>query len=162
MTIRKLPPEAYSYYLSLGIGRSYSKVAKHYGVQKSTVTEHAVQENWQEKIEAAERDAQAAAEKKAQESIQEMNERHLKTAQLVQRKALEDMRTQPFASSIDATRALFLGMDKERLVRGEPTDRVDIAQLIKRECESLILKPGEEEDWDDDAAPEQEDAVPPA
>jgi transposase-like protein len=149
MTIRRLPPEAYSLYLSLGIGRSYSKVAKHYGVTKGTVTERAVQENWQEKIESAERDAQAAAEKKAQESIQEMNERHLKTAQLVQRKALEDMRTQPFASSIDATRALFLGMDKERLVRGEPTERLAIAEVIKAQWQSLTLQPGEEEDWGD-------------
>jgi hypothetical protein len=156
MTTRKLPPDAYAYYLSLGVGRSYTQVAKHYGVTKGTVTEHAVQENWQEKIEAAERDAQAAAEKKAQESIQEMNERHLKTAQLVQRKALEDMRSRPFASSMDAARSLFMGMDKERLIRGEPTERLAVAEVIKAQWQSLTLQPDEEEDWGD-AGDEQPD-----
>ena len=155
MTTRKLPPDAYAYYLSLGVGRSYTQVARHYGVQKSTVTERAVKENWQEKIELAEREAREAAEKKAKDSIQEMNERHIKTAQFVERKALEDMRSRPFTSSMDASRALFMAMEKERLARGQPTERFDVAQIIKQNCETLLLKPGEEENWDDDAAPEQ-------
>jgi hypothetical protein len=157
MTTRKLPPDAYSYYLGMGVGRSYSKVAKYYGVHKGCVTERAVKEKWQEKIEAAEREAQAAAEKKAQDSIHEMNERHLKTAQFVQRKALEDMRSRPFTSSIDASRALFMGMEKERLVRDLPTERVDITEIIKRQYQALVLPPGKEDNWDDagtDAAPE--------
>jgi hypothetical protein len=150
MTTRKLPPDAYSYYLSLGVGRSHTQVAKHYGVQKGTVTEHSVKEGWQEKIRAAEREAQEAAEKKAQDSIHEMNERHIKTAQFVERKALEDMRSRPFASSMDASRALFMAMEKERLARGQPTERLDVAQVIKSQWQSLTLKPGEEEDWNDD------------
>jgi hypothetical protein len=154
MTTRKLPHDAYSYYLSLGVGRSYTQVAKHFGVIKGTVTERAVKENWQEKIKAAEQEAQAAAEKKAQESIHEMNERHLKTAQFVQRKALEDMRSRPFTSSIDASRALFMGMEKERLVRDLPTQRLDIAEVIKHQWQSLTLKPGEQDEWDDEPATE--------
>ena len=150
MTTRKLPPDAYAYYLSLGVGRSYTQVAAHYGVQKGTVTERAVKENWQEKIELAEREAQALAEKKARESIDEMNERHLKTAQLVQRKGLEDLRTRPFATSGDAARAIFMGMEKERLIRGEPSERVDVAQVIKTQWQSLTLRPGEVESWDGD------------
>ena len=162
MTTRKLPPDAYSYYLSLGVGRSYTQVAEHYGVQKGTVTEHAVEERWQEKIEAAEREMREQAERKAQESIHEMNERHLKTAQLVQRKALEDMRSRPFASSMDAARSLFMGMEKERLIRGEPSERIDIAEVIKTQWQSLTLKPGEEEDWgDDEAATGDEHRDPP-
>ena len=150
MTTRKLPPDAYAYYLSLGVGRSYTQVARHYGVQKGTVTERAVKENWQEKIELAEREAQAAAEKKARESIDEMNERHLKTAQLVQRKGLEDLRTRPFATSGDAARAIFMGMEKERLIRGEPSERIDVVEIIKQQYQSLVLPPGAEDNWDDD------------
>jgi transposase-like protein len=150
MTTKKLPPDAYAYYLGLGTGRSYSQVAKHFGVLKPTVTERAVKEGWQAKIEVAEREAREAAEQKAKESLAEMNERHLKTAQLVQRKALEDMRGRPFVSSMDAARSLFMGMEKERLIRGEPSQRVDVAQILKQSCESLLLRTGEEEHWDDD------------
>jgi hypothetical protein len=156
MTTRKLPPDAYSYYLSLGVGRSHTQVAKHYGVQKGTVTERSVKEKWQDKIKAAEREAQELAEKKAQESINEMNERHLKTAQLVQRKGLEDMRSRPFATSGDAARAIFMGMEKERLIRGEPSQRVDVVEIIKQQYQALVLPPGQEDNWDEDAEPATE------
>jgi hypothetical protein len=153
MTTRKLPPDAYSYYLSLGVGRSHTQVAEHYGVIKGTVTERSVKEGWQEKIKVAEQAAQAAAEKKAQESINEMNDRHLKTAQLVQRKGLEDMRSRPFATSGDAARAIFMGMEKERLIRGEPSQRLDVVEIVKGQFQTLALPPGVEDKWDDDDGP---------
>jgi hypothetical protein len=121
-------------------------------VQKGTVTERPVKEGWQEKIKAAEREAQEAAEKKARESIQEMNDRHIKTAQFVEKKALEDMRSRPFTSSMDAARALFMAMDKERLIRGQPTERLDVPAFLNGKWQALILKPGEEDNWDDDEA----------
>jgi hypothetical protein len=163
--IRKLPPESFSYYLSLGPGRSYEKVAQNYGVDKRSVTNLAAREGWAQKLADAEREMRERAEEKVKESTNAMNLRHLKTVQLVQKKALDALRTLPLDTGIEAVRALILAVDKERLIRGEPTDRVDVAEIIKRECETLILKPGDEEDWDDDepdAQPEQEDAVPSA
>jgi hypothetical protein len=162
MTTKKLPPDAYAYYLGLGTGRSYSQVAKHFGVLKPTVTERGVKENWQARVEAAEREAREAAEQKAKESLQEMNERHIKTAQFVQRKALEDMRTRPFSSSVDAARSLFMGMEKERLARGQPTERLDVAQVIKNQWQSLALRAGEDEDWGDDEAATGDEHADPA
>jgi hypothetical protein len=144
---RKIPPEAYSFYLGLGLTRSYEAVAKHYGTTKRSVTKCAARENWQAKIKAAEETTRSRAEEKAQETLEEMNERHLKTVQLIQRKALEALRTTAITSGIDAAKALVMAVEKERLIRGEPTDRtaVDVETLIKREYQELFTDDTSEE-----------------
>ena len=138
---RKIPPDAYSYYLGLGQARSYDAVARRCGVSKRAVTNLAGKEGWQQKVAAADEQARARAVEKAQESIEEMNERHLKTVQLVQKKALEALRTSPIEGGIDAVRALVLAVRDERLIRGEPTDRnaVNIEEVIKREYERWMV-----------------------
>jgi hypothetical protein len=62
---RKLPPEAYSYYLGLGPGRSYEAVARHYKSSKRAVTNLAAREGWQSKVAAADAQARARAAEKA-------------------------------------------------------------------------------------------------
>lgn len=151
--IRKLPPEALSFYLSLGPGRSYEKVAEHYEVDKRSVTNLAKREGWAEKLKEFERQAREKAEEKVRESTNAMNVRHLKTVQMIQKKALDALRTLPLATGMDAVRALILAVEKERLIRGEPSERVDIAQIIKQECAALLLKPGEQDAWDDEEPP---------
>jgi hypothetical protein len=138
---RKIPPEAFSHYLSLGQSRSYESVAAHFNVSKRAITNLAVRENWQMKLKDAERQAREKAEEKALESLEEMNLRHLKTVQLIQRKALDGMRTLPLASGIDCVRALTLALEKERLIRGEPTDRsaLNVEEIIKREYALLMV-----------------------
>lgn len=133
----KIPPQAFSFYLGLGASRSYEAVAKHYSVTKRAITNLAVKENWQEKLVEAERKAREKAEEKALESLEDMNARHLKTMQLIQRKSLEALRSMPLTTAIDAIRALSLSVEKERLIRGEPTDRtaLDMEQIVRREYE---------------------------
>ncbi len=144
---RKIPPEAYSFYLGLGHTRSYEAVAAHYGVTKRSITKCALRENWQAKLKVAEESSRSRAEEKAQETLEEMNERHLKTVQLIQRKALEALRTTSITSGIDAAKALVMAVEKERLIRGEPTDRtaLDVEALIKREYEQLFTDDTSEE-----------------
>jgi len=147
---RKIPPEAYSYYLGLGQARSYEAVAKHYQVSKRAVTNLARKERWQEKVAAADQQARARAVERAQESIEEMNERHLKTAQLIQKKALEALRDSTIVGAMDAVKALVMGVRDERLIRGEPTDRaeLDVAEIVKRESERWLKVPGKEDRGD--------------
>ena len=144
---RKIPPEAYSYYLGLGQARSYEAVAKHYQVSKRAITNLARKESWQEKVAAADQQARARAVERAQESIEEINERHLKTAQLIQRKALEALRECTIVGAMDAVKALVLGVRDERLIRGEPTDRaeLDVAEIVKRESQRWLKSGGKEE-----------------
>ncbi len=138
---RKIPLEAYSYYLGLGRARSYEAVARHYGVSKRAVTSLAVKELWQAKVAAADEQARARAVEKAQESIDEMNDRHLKTVQLIQKKALEALRETALIDAMDAVRALSTAVRDERLIRGEPTDRsaVNVEEIIKREYERWMV-----------------------
>ncbi len=149
---RKLPTDTFSYYAGLGPERSYQAVADHYGVSKQAVTKLAVRESWQQRLEDIERKARENVDQRAAESLEVMNERHLKTLQVIQRKALETLRTMPLATAMEAVRALDMSIVKERLVRGEPSDRTAIAveDVIRREYDRWLVTAGEGND--DDAA----------
>ena len=47
MPRRKIPQDAFTYYMALGPGWSYAQVAVHYGVTKRAVTKIATRERWQ-------------------------------------------------------------------------------------------------------------------
>jgi len=133
--MKKLPDEAFAFYLSLGLGRSHQAVADHFGVDKKTVTNRAVKEGWKQKIEEAEREQRKIQEKKAAESLEAMNERHLKVFSYVQAKGIEALKTMPLDSAIDAVRALAIAIEKERLIRGEPSERtaMEVEKTIREE-----------------------------
>lgn len=143
---RKLPHDSFNFYVSLGVSRSYETVAKQYGVSKRAVVSLAVKERWQQRLIETERKARERSDEKAVETLEEMNERHLSTMKFVQKKAIETLRTMPIATAMDAVRALTLGVDRERLIRGEPTDRtaLDIEQIIRREYEAWMVKDEDE------------------
>lgn len=134
---RKIPPEALSVYLGMGPGRSYESVARHYGASKRAVVDRAKKEDWQGKVAKMELAAREKAEAKAGHSLEEMNDRHLKTAKLIQRKALEALSRLPIDQAMDAVRALKIGLEHERLIRGEPSERsaVEIRETIRLEYE---------------------------
>jgi hypothetical protein len=142
---RKIPPEALSVYLSMGPGRSYEAVARHYGASKRAVVDRAKKEDWQGRVAQAEQRAREKAEVQAGQSLEEMNERHLKTAQLIQRKALEALGRLSLDEAMDAVRALKIGLDHERLIQGEPSERsaVEIRETIRLEYERW-MRPEEE------------------
>ncbi len=124
---RKLPSDAFSHYLGLGPDRSYQAVAQHYGVSKQAVTKAAQRESWQERLQKVERQAREGVDRRVVETLETMNDRHLKTLRLIQRKALEALSSMPLGTAMEAVRALDISIAKERLVRGEPSDRTGIA-----------------------------------
>ena len=135
MPQRKLPDDAFAFYVGLGVGRSYASVAQEYGVAKRTVCERARKERWQERAEAMELEARNAIEKRARESLEAMNERHLRAARLLQGKAIEAISSMALEKQADMIRALDLGWRQERLVRGEPSERTQISveEIVRRE-----------------------------
>lgn len=59
---RKLPSDAFTYYVSLGPDRTYGTVAKYFQVDKRTVLRHASAQKWQAQIaEICNRAARAQA-----------------------------------------------------------------------------------------------------
>lgn len=138
---RLLPADAFAYYVSLGPTRSYDAVALKFEVSKRTVTRTALREQWQERLEATEKQVRERVDARAVETLEEMNTRHLTTMKLVQRKALDALRTMPLATCMDAVRALSIAVDKERVIRGEPAERsaISVEDVIKREYERWLL-----------------------
>ena len=149
----KLPQEAFSFYVALGPGRSYQKVAEHFGTDKRTVTRRAAKENWTERLAQAEEKAREGSEQDAVEILREMNARHLKIAKALQGKALEALRSLPIDRATDVIRALEIGVKQERLIHGEPSERneLSVEEVTKREMDRWLLL-GSTVDEDDDAA----------
>jgi len=146
---RKIPPDAFSYYFSLGTGRSYQAVAEHYSVSKRAVSNMAERENWQSRLADLERKARDKADEKALETLDEMNGRHLKVLRFIQSKAIEALKAMPIESAMDAVRAYGQTLDRERTIRGEPSERsaVSLEEICRREY-AAWLKPVEESDGD--------------
>jgi transposase-like protein len=150
---RRLPSDAFAFYLNLGVGRSYEAVSNQFGVSKRAVVKRGVREHWQEKVAEVEAKARAAAEQRAFENLAAMNERHLKSLRVIQGKALETLRAMPLDTAMNAVRSLDLSIRQERLIRGEPADGagVDLEKLVRREHERWMLRNGDDPADADDA-----------
>lgn len=146
----KIPEDAFAYYVSLQEERSHEAVAKFFGVSKRAVTKAAARQDWAARLEKIERDGRERADKKLAEAAGEVHLRHRKMLQGMAGRAVKAIAEFPLTSGMEGMRAAEMVIKLERLIAGEPTERVDIAGTIKRECQTLLLKPGEEEDWGDD------------
>ena len=152
--IKKLPSDAFHYYVSLGINRSYQAVAEKYGVSKRTVTSRGVQEDWQGRVAELEAKARQKADQRAVETLEEANGRHLKLLRLVQTRAIEALKAMPLTTAMEAVRALDVTIRQERVVLGEPSDRtaVSVEEVIKRQYDRwMVTDSGGEDAADQDA-----------
>src|SRR5688572_15350363 len=142
---RRLPPDAFERYFAQGIDRSYQAVADHFGVSKITVTRRAKEENWQGRIRELEAKSRERSEEKILQMLDEMRERHLKSAKALQMKALEALRNLPPEKAVKAAAALAIGWKHELLLMGEPTDRqaTTVEDTIKREYERWMVISGD-------------------
>ena len=70
MPTRKIPQDAFAFYVSLGPARSYQKVAEHYGVTKRAIVNAAKRDRWQEQLEELEHTARGDAREKMKSTIE--------------------------------------------------------------------------------------------
>lgn len=147
---RKLPEDAFGFYVSLGPERSYKAVADHYGLSRKTVTRAAVAQGWQERMTDAETKARENTQRRLIETLEDVNDRHLKMLRAVQQRALETLRAMPLKTAADAVRALHDAIKTERVVIGEPGDRtaVSVEDAIKAQYQRWM---SEEDDADNHA-----------
>ena len=153
MTTTRIPPESFDFYVRLGPTRSYAQVAAHYGVHKRSITKFATRHGWARRLLEVETKARERSETSLVDAVDEMNQRHLKVAKLLQAKALQALQSMPIDTAMGAVRALDIGVKQERLVLGEPTDRsaVAVEDIIKREAARWLGNEGNVT-WDDLAA----------
>ena len=149
----RIPPESFDFYVRLGPTRSYAQVAAHYGVHKRSIVKFATRHGWARRLLEIESKARERSETSLVDAVEEMNQRHLKVAKLLQAKALQALQSIPIDTAMGAVRALDIGVKQERLVLGEPTDRsaVAVEDIIKREAARWLGNEGDVT-WDDLAA----------
>ena len=150
---RKLPGEAFDFYVGLGVGRSYQAVADHFSVSKGAVTALAKRDAWQDRLAKIEAEARSKSNQKAVETLEQVNDRHLRIARSLQAKALEALRNLSLEDARDVIRALDLGVKQERLILGEPTDRQaqTVEEIVERESKRWLRVVTEEEEEESDA-----------
>jgi len=129
--MKKLPDEAFAFYLAQGASRSHQGVARHFEVDKKTVTNRAMKENWKDRVAEHDRQRRAEAEKRAGESVSAMDDRQLKVAGYIQAKSIETLKSMPLATAMDAVRAYKLAAEMERMIRGKPNEE-SMAEREKR------------------------------
>jgi hypothetical protein len=118
----RIPRDAFVYYLSLGPNRSYEAVAEHFKVSRRGIARLAKRQQWQDRIADIERKAQQSMDQHAQEALEAVNDRHLRTAQVLLRKGLEYLRERALTQAL-AVRAIEIGIKLERDIRGIASDR---------------------------------------
>jgi len=161
--MKKIPPEAFDVYFSLGPGRSYQAVAERYGVTKRAVTNLAKREDWQRRLVEIEAKAREEADRKSAQTLKAVQERQLQSLRLVQRRAIERLRETPIETAAEAARALAQAIRQENVILGEPGDRtaVSVEETIRREYERwmVVEKGGADPARDPDADDVEADDV---
>jgi hypothetical protein len=133
----KLPQDAFDYFFALGPSRSHAAVAKHFGVSRKTVARRADDDSWERRVLELERKAREASEKKALETIEQLNERHLKVLKVLQGKALEALRSLAMDKPSDVIRALEVSIRQERAIRGIGDEGVGVQVNVHNKTVSL-------------------------
>ncbi len=138
---RKIPPDAFEYYVSLGPTRTYRAIAERYDVTTRAVTKCAARERWSERLVKIEQDARERCDHKLGDVFEEARERHLKTLKAMHARALTALKQYPLSSGMDAMRAAEMVIKLERLVMGEASERtaLSIEEITRRELQTLLI-----------------------
>jgi hypothetical protein len=147
----KIPPEAFDFYVSLGHLRTYQQVADKYGVSRRGVQKVADRDNWGERLDEIEREAQDRSDKALSETVSEIRTRHLKMLKGMAGRALKAMAEHPLASGMEGVRTAEIVIKLERLIAGEPSERTEhtIAEVTRQEIDRFLSPADEGRDEDD-------------
>ena len=125
----KLPEEAskafnaFNAYREMGKDRSVRKVAQKLNISNTAVQKMSVRWGWPERAAAWDNHLVQTATRKVENAVEEMVTRHLNIALFLQTKGVNSISESrgPLHPSI-AKDFIKLGVDMERLLRGEPTE----------------------------------------
>jgi hypothetical protein len=148
----KIPPEAFDFYVSLGHTRTYQQVADKYDVSRRAIQKVADRDNWGERLDAIEREAQERAERALVDSVAEARARHLKMLKGISGRAVKAIAEHPLETGMEGVRAAEIAIKLERIIIGEPTERTEhmIAETTRQEIDRFLSPAGDtgdEEDW---------------
>lgn len=144
---KRLPPDAFGYYVALGPARSHQAVADKFEVHKRTVVRTSDRENWTDRLAAIEKEARETADKQLAKELGEQTLRHRKMLTAMASRAARALQEFPLTSGMEGIKAAAVVIKLERLLSGEPTERtsVDLEQLVRREYQQLMTVEDEDE-----------------
>ena len=148
----KIGKDAFGYYVSLGDGKSYARVAEHFGVSKRAVVKAAAREDWTSRLQVIEQESRERADVKMTETMVDIRLRHQKLLRAMSSRVATALRDYPLTSGMEAMKAAELVIKLERLVFGEATQRsaVSIEEVTRREIDTLLALNDEgqtDDDW---------------
>lgn len=144
---RKIPPEAFEDYMSLGLGRSYTILAKKYGVTKRAITYRAAEEHWQERIDRIEEEVRREAERKLIDELSELRATHIRTLRLLTVRAIEALKEHKLTSAMEGAKVAEIAIRLERMMLGETTDERggSVERVTREEIDRLLAIEAESE-----------------
>ena len=158
---KKIPDDAFDYYVALGAARSYQAVADRYGVTKRAVVKHAARERWTQRLGEVQESARVQSDKDLAQEVVEMRDRHKRMLKAMAVRALSGLKDLPLRNGMEAIRAAELVIRMERIVFGEEDERGEesIEEITKREIQTLLRPVDDEVDptEDEDEPDEEED-----
>jgi transposase-like protein len=104
--------------------RSIRHVGRTCSVCSATALRYKRMDKWDDRLSGIKQ----RTEDKVDDSIAEMEARQAKQARAIQAKALQRIIEDGFRSSKDAADAYFKAVQEERVIRGEPSDRLNLVQ----------------------------------
>jgi hypothetical protein len=110
-----------------------------YKCSERAVAKVAKKERWQSRLDELEARARAKSDQQILESLEQMNDRHIRTARMLQAKGIAALQSLEIKGIPDALKAVQVGLEKERLIRGEPSERVNIEEIVRAEYETWMV-----------------------
>ena len=147
----RIPEDAFDYYVSLGVERSYRAVADHFGATKRAITKIAARDGWAARLAKIEQTARERSDQRLAETLEEIRSRHLKTLRAMNARALSALQQFPLNSGMEAMRAAEMVIKLERLIVGEPSERteVGIEEITRLEVARFLEVAGDGDDGED-------------
>ena len=127
---RKLPDDAFSHFVGLGIRRNFQAVAERYGVTRQAVAKRAHREFWVARATEIDAAAQLITKEQLLRARMALFERLATLWAVAQTKAIEALRDKSFRHGLDAVRALDLANSGlSRMLYMQETARLDLAAV---------------------------------
>ena len=145
---RKFEEEkAFQYYVTLGQSRSFRQVAQHFKVCTRTVRNTAKRDDWMLRLDRIEVATQARLDQRLVETCVETRERHLRMLRAMATRGLQALQRHELTSASEGVRAIVEAIKLERVILGEPAERVGVSveEMTRREVETFLAHPDEPE-----------------
>jgi len=156
----KIPPDAFAMYVSMGLDRSYQRVADAFNVSKRAIVAAASRENWTGRLKQIEERTREKTDERLSDDLAEMNERHHKIVRAIAGRAVRALQELPLKTGMDGVKAAALAIRLERILAQETSvrDGAVIEKVTRQEIDRLLrVDPATEGGADDDEDDDEED-----